>query len=76
MRVSSPIGDLPFTPLKLRYHDRALQVDGVMGAWPAQVQIGVADLPAVLRLVPIPLAVLAATTTVGLLARALVRRHH
>lgn len=76
MKVSSPIGELPFTPQTLRYHDRGLRVEGVMGAWPAQVQIDLTDLPGMVRLVATPLAVLAATTSVGLLVRALVRRHH
>ena len=72
MRVSSPIGDLPFEPHTLRLRDGGLQIDGVMGAWPAQVSIGLDDAPAVLRLLAKPAAVVAAVlalTVAATLAR-------
>lgn len=64
MRVSSPIGDLPFEPRALRLRGGGLQIDGVMGAWPAQVRIGLDDAPAVLRLIAGPAALVAAVLAV------------
>lgn len=77
MKVSSPIGELPFEPRALRYHDRGLQIEGVMGAWPAQVHIGLSDIPAALRLIAKPAAFLAgsATAILGLAYLAGPRRH-
>ena len=68
MKVSSPIGELPFEPRQLSVKDGGIRIDGVMGAWPAHVSIGVGDLPAVARLLARPAAVAAAATaiTVGL----------
>jgi hypothetical protein len=59
MKVSSPIGDLPFEPRKLRFRDRRLEIEGVMGAWPAHVQISGSDLPAIARLLAKPAAIAA-----------------
>jgi hypothetical protein len=71
MRVSSPIGELPFEATNLRYRNRAIELDGSMGAWPAHVVIELRDLPPMLRLVAKPLAAVAATTlVVGLAAHA------
>jgi hypothetical protein len=64
VRVSSPIGDLPFEPRALRLRNGGLEIDGVMGAWPAQVSIGLDDAPAVLRLLAKPAAILAAVVAV------------
>jgi hypothetical protein len=44
MKVSSPIGDLPFKPTRLRVKEGAFQLDGTMGAWPAHVQIQLSDI--------------------------------
>lgn len=52
MRVSSPIGDLPFEPRRVRLGRDGLHVEGEMGAWPAHVHVAPADLPALARLVP------------------------
>ena len=52
MRVSSPIGELPFEPRRARLGRDGLHVEGAMGAWPAHVHVGPADLPALARLVP------------------------
>lgn len=59
MRVSSPIGDLPFEPRRLRWRGRGLEIEGVMGAWPARVRITGADLPTLGRLVAGPAAIAA-----------------
>ena len=57
MTVSSPIGELPFEPRKLTVGPGGIQIEGAMGAWPAHVQIGARDLPALARLVAWPAAV-------------------
>ncbi len=64
MRVSSPIGDMPFEARSIRLSEGGLQVDGVMGAWPATVSISSSDVPALLRLVAKPAAVAAALITI------------
>ena len=81
MKVSSPIGELPFEPRKLTVRPGGIQIEGAMGAWPAHVQIGARDLPALARLVAWPAAVTVAgvvTITViglaGLTARRRTRR--
>lgn len=58
MRVSSPIGDLPFEPRHLRYSSKGIEVTGAMGAWPAQVHLDVSDVPAILRMLRVPLIVM------------------
>jgi hypothetical protein len=55
MKVSSPIGDLPFEPKRIRIKDRKVQIDGVMGAWPAKVVIDASDVPSILKLLSRPL---------------------
>ena len=76
MKVSSPIGELPFEPRKLTVCSGGIKVDGVMGAWPAQVQIDPSDLPALARLLAKPEAVTAAATVMiaGLASLATRRR--
>lgn len=77
MRVSSPIGDLPFEPRSLRLRNGGIEMEGVMGAWPAQVQISLADAPAILRLIAKPAALAAAvlTAVVGVASLARPNRH-
>jgi len=79
VRVSSPIGELPFEPRTLRIHNRGIEVNGVMGAWPAQVTITAEDLPAVTRMSARPALIAAAglATVLGLirLVRPNRRRH-
>lgn len=53
MKVSSPIGELPFAPQRLRLSRRGLDIDGAMGAWPAHVHVDASDLPALGRLLPL-----------------------
>lgn len=57
MKVSSPIGELPFTPKKLRLRGKAIEMEGVMGAWPARVQVTLADVPSLLRVLLVPILV-------------------
>lgn len=44
MKVSSPIGDLPFKPTRLYIKDGAIHMVGSMGAWPAHIQINMSDI--------------------------------
>ena len=76
MKVSSPIGELPFEPRKLTVRPGGIQIDGSMGAWPAYVQIDARDLPALARLLARPAAVTAAATAIvaGLASLAARRR--
>ena len=53
MKVSSPIGELPFEPRRLRLSRHGLDIDGAMGAWPAHVHVDASDLPALGRLLPL-----------------------
>jgi hypothetical protein len=76
MRVSSPIGELPFEPRHVAISHRGVEVSGVMGAWPARVQIGVSDVPALLRIMAKPIGVAAAATTLVLGLRRLARHRH
>jgi hypothetical protein len=66
MRVSSPIGDLPFVPERVRVSRDGVEIDGAMGAWPAHVHLDASDLPALARLLPLRTLLLAVAA--GLLA--------
>ena len=68
VKVSSPIGDLPFEPRELSVKDGGIEISGVMGAWPAHVHIGPGDLPALARLLakPAAAAAVAVVITAGL----------
>ncbi|HYM83660.1 MAG TPA: hypothetical protein VEY67_05885 [Candidatus Dormibacteraeota bacterium] len=68
MKVSSPVGDFPFEADRLEIHGRTLVISGSMGAWPARVEVGVEDVPGLVRLIPAPVL-----GGLGLVAVALVR---
>jgi hypothetical protein len=74
MKVSSPIGDLPFEPRHLHLSSRGLEVEGAMGAWPAKVQVDMSDIPALARLLRVPLVIGVVVT--ALLGLAQVARRH
>jgi hypothetical protein len=75
MRVSSPIGELPFEPTRLRLREGRIEMDGQMGAWPAHVVVGPDDIPALIRLVRRPLlATLTLAVVIGLAVRVRSRR--
>ncbi len=59
MRVSSPVGDLPFKARHLRWRKGCVVIEGEMGAWPAKISIAPADVPDLLLLLRYPLVVLA-----------------
>jgi hypothetical protein len=57
VKVSSPIGELPFELRKMSVRSDGIKIEGMMGAWPARVQIEPRDLPALVRLLAKPAAV-------------------
>jgi hypothetical protein len=65
VRVTSPVGDFPFEPRKLRVEDGGLVMEGAMGAWPATVRVEPEDLPAILRLIPLPVLMLLGVVAAG-----------
>jgi hypothetical protein len=69
MKVSSPIGELPFKPTDVRVRSGHVEVDGVMGAWPAHVVIEPADIPSLLWLARKPAALTAAVSLAALALR-------
>jgi hypothetical protein len=44
MKVSSPVGDFPFEPLRLKVGPGHLTLEGQVGAWPARVEFAPGDL--------------------------------
>ena len=78
MKVTSPIGELPFEPRTIRLRGSSIQLDGTMGAWPAQVTITPSDLPALARVAARPALVGAVglTTVLGLIRLTRSSRHH
>jgi hypothetical protein len=74
MKVTSPIGELPFEPRRITVSRAGIDIDGAMGAWPAHVHLDVSDLPALARL--LPLRVLGLTVAGLMLGLAFRRRPH
>ena len=60
MRVSSPIGDLPFQVEAVRLEGRELVVEGRLGAWESRIHVGPEDVPMLARALRVPLAAVAA----------------
>lgn len=60
MRVTSPIGDLPFEVEAVRIEGRELVVDGRLGAWQSRIHVEAADVPMLARALRLPLAAVAA----------------
>jgi hypothetical protein len=44
MKVSSPVGDFPFEPLRVTLQPRHMTLEGQVGAWPARVEFERGDL--------------------------------
>jgi hypothetical protein len=49
MKVSSPVGDFPFEPLRLKAGSGHLTLEGQVGAWPARVEFAPGDVVALAR---------------------------
>jgi len=71
MKVSSPVGDFPFEPLRLKVGPGHLTLEGQVGAWPARVEFAPGDLVALARAAGVGAAVpaLAAVVVAGLARR-------
>jgi hypothetical protein len=70
MKVTSPIGDLPFTVRGVSVRGGHVVVDGELGAWRSRVEIGPRDLPMLARGLRGPLLAIGA----GIAAIAILRR--
>ncbi len=55
MKVTSPVGDFPYTVERLAWRDGTFVVDGRMGTWPARVEIAPRDLGHIARLARAPI---------------------
>ncbi len=66
MRVTSPVGDFPFTPQKVRIEGTSVVLDGAMGAWPATVRVEPRDVPELVRAIP-PAVVAGVAVAIGAL---------
>jgi hypothetical protein len=71
MKVSSPVGEFPFEPDRLRLAGGRLKLEGHIGAWPAYVEMGPAD---GLRVARLASPVLLAPALGGLIVALLLRR--
>ena len=60
MRVSSPIGDLPFEVETVRIEGGEVVVDGRLGAWQSRIHIGAGDVPMLVRALRVPIGAVAA----------------
>jgi hypothetical protein len=72
MKVSSPVGEFPFEPDRLRLDGTRLTLEGRMGAWPARVEMEPQD---GLRIARLAAPALAAPAFGLLIALTLLRRH-
>jgi len=55
MKVTSPIGELPFVVRSLSLHDGHVVVEGELGAWRSRIEVGAEDLPMLGRAIRGPL---------------------
>lgn len=69
MRVTSPIGDLPFEVTGVRREGRGLVVDGRLGAWRSQIHVGAGDVPMLVRAMRGPLAAAGAAVAIAVILR-------
>ncbi|HTZ24322.1 MAG TPA: hypothetical protein VMC83_10040 [Streptosporangiaceae bacterium] len=65
MKVSSPVGDFPFEPLRLKAGAGHLTLEGQVGAWPARVEFTPGDIVALARAAGARAAVPALATVVA-----------
>jgi hypothetical protein len=49
MKVTSPVGEFPYTFERLRVEGTHIVAEGRMGTWPARIEVGVGDIPAPVR---------------------------
>jgi hypothetical protein len=70
VKVTSPIGELPFTVQRVRTGGDGIVVEGELGAWRSQIEIGPDDVPMLARALRGPLIAFG----VGVVLVALARR--
>ena len=74
MKVTSPIGELPFTVRSVSLEGRHMVVEGDLegdlGTWPSRIEVGVEDLPMLARAFRGPLV----AAGIGVIALAVLRR--
>jgi len=70
MRVTSPIGELPFVVRGVSLHRGHVVVEGELGAWSTTIELGPNDVPMLARALRGPLIAAGA----GLVALAILRR--
>jgi hypothetical protein len=68
VRVSSPIGDLPFEVEAVRVEGRGLVVEGHLGAWESRIHVGPEDVPMLARALRVPIAAVAVAGLAAYLA--------
>ena len=69
MKVSSPVGDFPFEARRMTVRHGRLVLEGVMGAWPARVEMEPQDIVKLARLIPWPVIAIAGITLAGIVGR-------
>jgi hypothetical protein len=50
MKVTSPVGEFPYTFQRIRLEGAHLVAEGRMGTWPARIEVGLADIPVAVRI--------------------------
>ncbi|KWX66431.1 hypothetical protein [Mycobacterium sp. NAZ190054] len=50
MKVTSPVGEFPYTFERIRLDGTRIVAEGRMGTWPARIEAGVTDIPAPVRI--------------------------
>jgi len=70
MKVTSPIGELPFVVHGVSLRDRHVVVEGELGSWRSRIEVGAEDLPMLGRALRRPLI----AAGLGLAGIALLRR--
>ena len=50
MKVTSPVGEFPYTFERIRLQGTHLVAEGRMGTWPARIEMGVGDIPPAIRI--------------------------
>jgi hypothetical protein len=71
MKVTSPIGELPFTVRGVSLQRGHVVVEGELGAWRSRIELGTGDLPMLARAFRGPLIAAAAGIAVLALSRRL-----
>ena len=50
MKVTSPVGEFPYTFERIRIEGSHLVAEGRMGTWPARIEVGISDIPPAARI--------------------------